>query len=84
LFEIKPKSGGRWEDNECSARVQIKLRHNKKQKIVYVYSRDYNFLKYLVVRIKIGSTPKLKTELKEVVLRISTVYSVMKFESFFK
>ena len=48
--------GAKWAEADSNSRVVITLR-GKEQKPAYVYSKDVNFCKALVVKIKIVANP---------------------------
>jgi precorrin-6B methylase 1 len=62
---LESKNKVKWSDPHSNLRVTLTLKQSKNQKkIVYVYSNDPNFLKALLVRIRIAAQPGLKKHLK--------------------
>lgn len=83
-YEIKSPKSKDWTDKTAGARVALNLIHIKKKKVIWVYHKDENFLKALMVRIRIAANPTLKSSLKLTMQKLSIMYNILRFENFWK
>lgn len=84
LHDFKTNKKG-WHDKKHKSRVAIYMLRDKKKKDVFVYSDDINYLKALMVRVKIaGGDGSLKSKLKSYMAKISLISQIQCFQDYWK